>query len=205
MGMFDSLLIPLGDREVEIQTKRFDCVLATYRVGDVVSGAAPGLRVYFEHVRIDEDGQLVHRESERPNKDWTLFFVLANGILVDTEAVVGLLCEESILQRISMLTGSWRDSARLLERLSTFVAEKQKRINRMRSSINAARHVIQDARRLRQGDNLSGPFSLMDESSRRLKRGDDPLEVIESVLDHDHQLFHADPGVPTDRLVDYRL
>ncbi|WP_201222196.1 hypothetical protein [Halochromatium roseum] len=205
MGMFDSFLVPLGNREVEAQTKRFDCVLKTYRVGDLVSGAAPGLRVYFDQRRIDEDGRFVYRETESPTEDWTLFFVLANGVLVDTDAVAGTLGEELILQRIRTLNEIWQDSARLLERLTTFIAEKQKRIDRMNSSINAVRHVIRDTRRLRQGDDLSGPFSLIHESSRRLKQGDDPLDVIESVLGEDHRFFYSDPEVPTDRLADYRL
>lgn len=205
MGMFDSLLVPLGDREVEVQTKRFDCVLTTYRVGDLVSGAAPGLRVYFDQRRIDANGRPVFRDSESPTEDWTLFLVLANGVLVDTDAVAGTLGEEAILQRIRTLNEIWQDSARLIERLSTFIAEKQKRIDRMNSSINAVRHVIEDARSLRQGDDLSGLFGLIHESSRRLKQGDDPLDVIESVLGEDHRFFYSDPEVPTDRLADYRL
>ncbi|MEA3643306.1 MAG: hypothetical protein VBE63_25710, partial [Lamprobacter sp.] len=187
MGMFDSLLVPLGDREIEVQSKRFDCVLSTYRVGDLVSGAAPGLRVYFDQLRIDEDGRFVYRETESPTEDWTLFLVLANGILVETEAVAGTLSEELILQRIRTLNEIWQDSARLIERLSTFIAEKQKRIDRMTSGINAVRDVIDDTRRLRQGDDLSDPFSLIHESSRRLKQGDDPIDVIESVLGEDHR------------------
>lgn len=205
MGMFDSLLVPLGDREVEVQTKRFDCVLTTYRIGDLVSGAAPGLRVYFDQLRIDEDGRFVYRETESPTEDWTLFLVIANGVLVDTDAVAGTLGEEAILQRIRTLNEIWQDSARLIERLSTFIAEKQKRIDRMNSSINAVRHVIEDARSLRRGDDLSGLFGLIHESSRRLKQGDDPLDVIESVLGEDHRFFYSDPEVPTDRLADYRL
>lgn len=205
MGMFDSLLVPLGNREVEVQTKRFDCVLTTYRVGDLVSGAAPGLRVYFDQLRIDKDGQFVYRESESPTEDWTLFLVLANGVLVDTDAAAGTLGEELILQRIRTLNEIWNDSARLIERLTTFIAEKQKRIDRLNSSINAVQHVIRDTRHLRQGDDLSGPFSLVHESSRRLKQGDDPLDVIESVLGEDHRLFYSNPEAPTDRLADYRL
>lgn len=205
MGMFDSFLVPLGNREVEVQTKRFDCVLKTYRAGDLVSGAAPGLRVYFDQLRIDEDGRFVYRETESPTEDWTLFLVLANGVLVDTDAVAGTLGEEVILQRMRTLNEIWQDSARLIERLSTFIADKQKRIDRLNSSMNAVRHVIRDTRRLRQGDDLSGPFSLIHESSRRLKQGDDPLDVIESVLGEDHRFFCADPEIPTDRLADYRL
>jgi len=34
MGMFDSLYIELDGREQAIQTKRFDCVLGEYRLGD---------------------------------------------------------------------------------------------------------------------------------------------------------------------------
>ena len=50
MGMFDSLDIVLDDREIEVQTKRFDGALTRYRPGDCGDGPTPGVRVYFgEH------------------------------------------------------------------------------------------------------------------------------------------------------------
>ena len=48
MGMFDSLYIELDGREQEIQTKRFDCILNNYRLGDWIAGSLPGVRVYFD-------------------------------------------------------------------------------------------------------------------------------------------------------------
>lgn len=112
-----------------------------------------------------------------------LFLLLANGILVDTEAVTGEFCGDVVLQRIRGLTGGWRDSASLLEPSLTLIAEKQGRIDLKRSSTYAVRHIIPDTRRLRQGDGLSVRFSLIHASSHWLKRGVGPLDVIESVLD----------------------
>jgi hypothetical protein len=52
MGMFDSLYIELDGQELEVQTKRFDCGLGSYRVGDWIDGAPPGIRVYFDNLSL---------------------------------------------------------------------------------------------------------------------------------------------------------
>jgi putative PIN family toxin of toxin-antitoxin system len=45
MGMFDSFYIELDGREQELQSKRFDCGLNNYRLGDWVAGSLPGVCV----------------------------------------------------------------------------------------------------------------------------------------------------------------
>ena len=57
MGMFDSLYIELDGREQEIQTKRFDCILNNYRLGDWIAGSLPGVRVYFDSLWLDGTGK----------------------------------------------------------------------------------------------------------------------------------------------------
>jgi hypothetical protein len=60
MGMFDSLYIEVDGREQELQSKRFDCCLNNYRVGDWIAGGPPGVRVYFDHLWLDGAGRQVY-------------------------------------------------------------------------------------------------------------------------------------------------
>jgi hypothetical protein len=73
--MFDSFFVEIEGREVELQTKRFDSVMACYRPGDVVSGAAPGVQILTYSLALDGDGRPVYGEAEGASH-WTLFIVL---------------------------------------------------------------------------------------------------------------------------------
>lgn len=46
--MFDAFIVEIEDKTIELQTKRFECVLYHYRVGDVVDGAPRGVQVYLD-------------------------------------------------------------------------------------------------------------------------------------------------------------
>ena len=59
MGMFDSFYIGLDGCERELQTKRFDCGLDGYRLGDWIAGSLPGVRVYFDRLWLDGAGKQV--------------------------------------------------------------------------------------------------------------------------------------------------
>ncbi|HRP97809.1 MAG TPA: hypothetical protein PL143_16330 [Rhodocyclaceae bacterium] len=83
MGMFDSLIVDLDGRDLEVQTKRFDCVLGRYRVGDWVQGAPPGVRVYFDRLDLDDAGRLVYGANALAAQSLTLFIVLVQGVFVD--------------------------------------------------------------------------------------------------------------------------
>jgi hypothetical protein len=57
MGMFDSLMVKINDREVELQTKRFENRLGRYHPGDAVCGAPGGIGIYFDAVELDAEGR----------------------------------------------------------------------------------------------------------------------------------------------------
>ena len=114
MGMFDSLYIELDGRETEVQTKRFDCALARYRLGDCVDGATPGVRVYFDELDLDAGGNLVYGRSDEAGRSLALFVVLAHGVFVEYSVSEGRLGPPAIQERIAQLRERWSDSARLL-------------------------------------------------------------------------------------------
>jgi len=55
MGMFDTLGIKFRNKSYRLQTKRFDCTLDDYSVGDVVNGAYPGSQAYIDTLMLDEN------------------------------------------------------------------------------------------------------------------------------------------------------
>ena len=69
MGMFDSLNIEIDGYELQLQTKRFDSGLASYRLGDWVAGCMPGVRVYFYPLWLNDEGKqpLNSKSSSRLN------------------------------------------------------------------------------------------------------------------------------------------
>ena len=58
MGMFDTLGIKFRNRTYRLQTKRFDCTLDDYSVGDVIKGALPGSHAYIDTLILDENNKL---------------------------------------------------------------------------------------------------------------------------------------------------
>lgn len=206
MGMFDTLMIELDGRELEIQTKRFDCILETYRTGDWIAGAAPGIRVYFDILQLDADGKLVYRTDGIQTRTLTLFVVVAHGVFVAYQLCNDKLTSEIIEQKIRQLQDEWRDSARLQSVLVDALQTKQEQIRLLQARLRRAATVIDSARRLRNGDPLNKVFDRLHEETQRLIEGEDPLEVVASVLANEE----ADSGllrdhVDADPLADYRL
>jgi hypothetical protein len=181
MGMFDSFLVDIDAHAVEVQTKRFDQVLARYRVGDVVSGAAPGVQVLTDQLALDAAGQQVYGEREGASW-WTIFIVLGHGLFACYEVQAGRLSVAARLARIRALAAAWEDSARLLGRMAQSVGEKQAQIERLGAWLGYVRATVADARRLRAGEQLQAPFGLERDATVRLKSGEDPLAVLEDLL-----------------------
>ena len=96
MGMFDSFYIELDGREQEIQSKRLDCCLEHYRLGDWVSGSLPGVRVYFDSLWLDGTGQQVYRADADGVRKTTVFIVLAQGVFADYQIHEGEMADEAI-------------------------------------------------------------------------------------------------------------
>ena len=207
MGMFDSLYIALDGKETEVQTKRFDCVLAHYRLGDCVDGATPGVRVYFDERDLDASGNRVYGRSAEAARSLTLFVVLAHGVFVEYSVSEGRLEPPAIQERIAELRERWSDSARLVDFLVGVVRDKQQVIARLKGRISRVTATITSARRLRAGEELKGLFRLVHEQDQRLTRGDDPLDVVEWALGSDELGWgwRSGAGANADPLANYRL
>jgi len=206
MGMFDSLCIELDGRELEIQTKRFDCALDYYRVGDCIDGAPPGIRVYFDVLHLDAKGAPVYDPAAERTRTLTLFFVLAHGVFVEHQVQDGELAAEAIEGVLTELQERWSDSARLVGFLVEALHTKELDSARLRTRLARVSSVIQSARRLRAGETLGGVLGLIHEEDRRLSDGEDPLDVVAWVVsDETPGWGFRGEGTRVDPLDEYRL
>lgn len=205
MGMFDSFHIKLHGKDFEVQTKRFDCCLDRYRIGDCVSGAGSGVRVYFDTLDLDADDKPVYRDPEPAARSFTLFLVLVQGVFAEYDLVAGRLDPPGVQQRIRELRERWSDSARLLDFLVDRLRERQQTVAELKGRIHCAASAIAGARRLRAGESLDTMFGILHEEQERLTHGDDPLDVIEWALNEGRAWGFCGGGTPVDPLADYRL
>lgn len=206
MGMFDSLHVELDGHELEIQTKRFDCGLAGYRMGDWISGSPPGVRVYFERLVLDANGKRVFGADEPDTRSLTLFVVLVHGIFVEYQFRDGELEPEAIEPILRELRNSWHDTARLQGFLVETLRTKQQRIASLERRLGRVRSVIASARRLQAGERLDGVFDSIREENRKLAAGENPLDVITWVLGDETPGWDLwEGGTSPDPLEEYRL
>lgn len=204
--MFDSLRIELDGHELEIQTKRFDCALDQYRVGDSIGGAPPGIRVYFDVLHLDAKGARLYSTAAEPARTLTLFFALAHGVFVEYEVRDGALAAEAIERALRELRERWSDSARLLAFLVDALRKKQQQGARLRARLARIASVVESARRLRAGETRGGVLGLIHEEDRRLAEGEDPLEVVAWVLGDETAGWGLwGEGTRADPLDEYRL
>ena len=182
MGMFDSLHIELDGREQEIQSKRFDCGLNNYRLGDWIAGSLPGVRVYFDRLWLDASGKQVYRADDDCVRKTTVFVVLAQGVFVDYQIHEGELAAEAIEPTLRELRERWSDSARLQGFLVETLRTRQQRVASLERQISRVQSIIEDTRRLKAGESLDGLFGLLREEEKKLAAGEDPLDVIAWVL-----------------------
>lgn len=206
MGMFDSLHIELDGSELEIQTKRFDCSLRHYRLGDWIAGSLPGVRVYFDQLRLDASGQRVYGTGAECVRKTTVFIVLAQGVFVDYQVNESELAAEAIETVLRELRERWSDSARLQAFLVETLRTQHQRIAALEQRLGRVQSIIATARRLRAGETLDGRFGLIHEEDRKLTAGDDPLDVIAWVLSDAAPIvaFCAESTNP-DPIDEYRL
>lgn len=204
--MFDSLSIELDGRNLEIQTKRFDCILRQYHPGDWIGGAPPGIRVYFDILNLDAKGALVYCADAERSRTLTLFVVLAQGVFVEYQVRDGELATEAIERTRLELHERWSDSARLLGFLVESLRARQQQIEALTHRLGRISTVVKSARRLRAGETLDGILGLIHEEDRKLADGEDPLEVVAWVLGDDASgtRFRGEGSSP-DPLDEYRL
>ena len=205
MGMFDSLYIELDGREQEIQTKRFDCILNNYRLGDWIDGSLPGVRVYFDRLWLDGTGKQVYQEADGLRKT-TVFVVLAHGVFVDYQIHEGELAAEAIEPALRELRERWNDSARLQGFLVETLRTRQQRIASLEQRLGRVQSIIASARRLKGGETLGGLFGLWHEEDKKLAAGEEPLDVIAWALsDEAPNCEFFGNGTNPDPLEEYRL
>ncbi len=205
--MFDSLYIVIDGKETEVQTKRFDCCLASYRIGDCIDGSSPGVRVYFDELDIDQSGRLVYGRAEDSARSLTLFVVLVQGVFAEYSLDAGRLELRAIEERIRQLRERWADSTRVIDFLVSVVMNKQQTIAALNGRIAHAAATLASARRLRAGEDIKHPFGLVREAEERLTRGDDPLDVVEWALGEEGAIWNlcSGRGATADPLEAYRL
>jgi hypothetical protein len=204
MGMFDSLHIELDGRAQEIQTKRFDCVLGHYRLGNWVTGSLPGVRVYFDRLWLDGAGKQVYGVDADGVRKTTVFVVLVQGVFVEYQVHEGELAAEAIETVLRELRERWSDSARLQGFLVETLRTQQQRIASLEQRLGRVLSIIANARRLKAGETLGGKLGLLHEEDRKLAAGEDPLEVIAWALS-DEIPSMGFCGTNPDPLDEYRL
>lgn len=188
MGMFDSFYVEIEGKPVELQSKRFDCMLGHYLTGDVVGGAGAGVRVYLDHAGFDAEGRRTWRDEEQSRR-FSVFLIIAHGVFVDYEVEEGEVAPDAALRRIRELGEMWEDSARLLSRLVLALSDKQAQVDALMGRLGHAQSAIAEARRIRAGEKR-GRFNFAHAYTERLERGDDPLDVLEAMLGEDQpELF----------------
>lgn len=206
MGMFDSLHIELDGREHEIQSKRFDCVLGHYRLGDWVSGSVPGVRVYFDRLWLDGAGKQVYGADDDCVRKTTVFVVLVQGVFVEYQVHEGELATEAIHPVLRELRERWSDSARLQGFLVETLRTQQQRIASLEQRLGRVQSIIANARRLKAGETLDGRLGFLFEEERKLAAGEEPLEVIAWALsDEAPSVAFCGKGTNPDPLDEYRL
>ena len=206
MGMFDSLYIELEGREQEIQTKRFDCVLGHYRLGDWIAGSLPGVRVYFDRLWLDGTGKQVYGADADCVRKTTVFVVLVQGVFVDYQVHEGELAAEAIEAVLRELRERWSDSARLQGFLVETLRIQQQQIASCKYQLGRVQSIIRDARRLKAGESLGGKLGLLHEEDRKLAAGEDPLDVIAWALsDEGTRGWFWGNDTHMDPLEEYRL
>jgi len=178
MGMFDSFYIELDGREQELQSKRFDCGLNNYRLGDWIADSLPGVRVYFDRLWLDGTGKQVYRADDDCARKTTVFVVLVQGVFVDYQIHEGELAAGAIEPVLRELRERWSDSARLQGFLVETLRSRQQRIASLEHRLGRVQSIIASAHRLKAGESLDGIFGWLREEDRKLAAGQDPLEVI---------------------------
>jgi len=184
MGMFDALMIEIDDHPVELQTKHFDNILGYYHLGDKISGAPSGVSVYYDLVDMNDEGKQTYNGDEK-SKSYTVFIVLVQGVFTDFTVESDELDNPVIESLIKKLHKYWSDSAHILLAWLDFLNNKQKTISVLNRQIRDVQGVIDYSRKLDAGVDMSKKHLFLEtKETKLLQKGEEPLTVIESVLNN---------------------
>jgi hypothetical protein len=121
MGMFDSFVVKHNNTLHEVQTKRFENVLDTWRIGDVINQPSFGVQVLYELAE-EVNGKLEYSFQE--DADTIIYLVIANGVYV--ESIVDQYTQDkNVAQTIRELEESWLDTNRQITSFNTHLNAKQ--------------------------------------------------------------------------------
>jgi hypothetical protein len=121
MGMFDSFAVKYINTTHEVQTKRFENVLDTWNIGDVINQPSFGVQVLYDLAE-DVNGRLEYAFEEDANR--IVFIVIANGVYVDS-VVSPYSHDNDISQFIRHLEEKWSDTNRQITSFNTHLNSKQ--------------------------------------------------------------------------------
>ncbi len=111
--MFDNIVIEFQDKEYELQTKRFECVLDNYHVGDVVEGAYLGSHTYIDELLLNEDKQIVYSEVDCMEK-FHVLISLSETVFCEYEVIDWNDDESSLMVLIKEKQQKWKESRLLV-------------------------------------------------------------------------------------------
>jgi hypothetical protein len=135
MGMFDSFILKHNDKEIEVQTKRFDCNLDYWKIGDCVDPAPHGVVTYYDSLFIDDNGKQVWKDGEENTE---IYITIANGIFVESKILIGyrITKEKEKLHIINAMNEKWQDTNTFINFAVEQLRFKQNKIKNCESKIN---------------------------------------------------------------------
>jgi len=182
VGMFDALMIEIDNHPIELQTKHFDNVLGHYHLGDNIAGAPSGIHVYYDLINLDSNGKQIYND-EKIAKSYTVFIALVHGVFTAYTIETGKLDNTKIEYHLKKLRKHWNDSSHILLAWLEFLKIKQETISVLKRQTHDVQTVIDYSRKLTAGEDISKKHLFFETKAMTLlKKGDDPLSVIESIL-----------------------
>lgn len=180
MGMFDSFFVELDGGIEEIQSKRFDCCLGQYFLGDFVVGCDNPNVTYFDTIKY-KDGKRTHIDDG--DRKITVFLTIINSIFVEYKVVEDDLSNDNIRQICESMTESWKNAAKFQLFLINTLRNKQYKIANLQTKINRINYLIESAKKLKSAEFVRVFF--VPKEVEKLSSGEDPLDVISWILNEE--------------------
>jgi hypothetical protein len=178
MGMYDSFIIQHEGVEREIQTKEFFNVMDRYRVGDIVSGAAPGVQVLHDCFYLDQDRNMTW-EDEKKDREIHVFLMLRFSVFMHYYLVEEQLTQEAIEKKVFALQSEiLTDSAKFELICIDSLKQKTERIVQLSVAVRRITRVV-EATKISDTE-LKTKF-FISEDEKRAQTGE-LVDVIEEIV-----------------------
>lgn len=180
--MFDALMIEIDNHPIELQTKHFENTLGHYHLGDSIAGAPSGIRVYYDLIDLDSYGKQIYN-NEKIAESHTVFVSLVHGVFTAYDIETGKLDNTEIESHLKKHRKHWSNSSHILLAWLEFLKNKQETISVLNRQAHDVQTVIDYSRKLTAGKDISKKYLFFEtKETTLLKKGEDPLSIIESVL-----------------------